>query len=186
MRKPALLWLVLAMLCGGVLFHTSQRVTGGRAELAKINDSLRREEESLRVLQAEWSYLNQPDRLEKLAQRHLALVPLRGSQFAKVAELEERPANAPAADNAADNAADDAAAAVAAAEKPARREEAKKEEPPAKAVRIAPAAQRPSPVFRPAPARPQRSASARNEKSAPAAEEQPRSFTDVMQSLGVR
>ena len=90
MRKTAVLWLVLAAIAGGVLFHTSQRVTDGRAELDKIAQSLRKEDESLRVLQAEWSYLNQPDRLEKLAKKYFRLVPLKGSQFAKPDDLETR------------------------------------------------------------------------------------------------
>ena len=63
MRKTALLWLVLASLCGGILFQTSQRVNDGRTRLANINAALKKEDESLRVLQAEWSYLNQPEGL---------------------------------------------------------------------------------------------------------------------------
>ena len=92
MRKTAMLWLVLAVICGGMLFQTSQRVTDGRAQLAGIDAAARKEDEHLRVLQAEWSYLNQPDRLEKLSKQYLRLAPLKGKQFTKVVELEERPA----------------------------------------------------------------------------------------------
>lgn len=94
MRKTAMLWLVLAVICGGMLFQTSQRVTDGRAQLAGIEAAARKEDEHLRVLQAEWSYLNQPDRLEKLSKQYLHLAPLKGKQFAKVADLEQRPVEA--------------------------------------------------------------------------------------------
>lgn len=156
MRKTAILWLVLAAIAGGVLFHTSQRVTDGRAELDKIAQSLRKEDESLRVLQAEWSYLNQPDRLEKLAKKYLHLAPLKGSQFAKADDLETR----------------------------LEREEEAAEKietpPPSAAVKIKPPPQRGSPVLAPAPK------PLRDDGPKTAAEQPHRSFGDVINSLGVR
>ncbi|MCC7037465.1 MAG: hypothetical protein IT560_09195 [Alphaproteobacteria bacterium] len=121
MRKTAMLWLVLAVICGGMLFQTSQRVTDGRTQLAGIEAAARKEDEHLRVLQAEWSYLNQPDRLEKLSNQYLHLEPLKGKQFAKVADLEQRPADVVAAvDPAAPvTEPETAAAPVVTAEEPA-------------------------------------------------------------------
>lgn len=87
MRKSTLLWLGLAAFCGAALFHTSQKVNDGRQQLSLLNADLRREEESLRVLQAEWSYLNNPDRLEKLARSHLALQETKGKQFVKLSNV---------------------------------------------------------------------------------------------------
>lgn len=92
MRKAMLFWLGAAAFCGVVLFYTSQQVTDGRARLAAMERELLREEESIRVLQAEWSYLNQPDRLEKLSAQYLQLEPLKGRQFATMAELAVTPA----------------------------------------------------------------------------------------------
>jgi hypothetical protein len=54
---------------------------------AKI--SLAVEKESLHLLKAEWAYLNRPDRLRQLADRHLDLVPLDSRQ---VGEIEVLPA----------------------------------------------------------------------------------------------
>ncbi len=90
MRKATLFWLGMATVCGTLLFHTSQEVTDGRSALRRMERDVLREEESLRVLQAEWSYLNQPERLEKLAREHLNLVPLNGRQFIRVSDLNER------------------------------------------------------------------------------------------------
>lgn len=91
MSKFAALWLFCALVCGALLFKTSQAVTDGRAKLDLITADTRREEDSLRVLQAEWSYLNQPDRLEKLAAQYLKLAPMRGKQFAEAQSLPLRP-----------------------------------------------------------------------------------------------
>lgn len=159
MRKTALLWLVLAVIAGGTLFHTSQRVTEGRAELDKITQSLRKEDESLRVLQAEWSYLNQPDRLEKLARKYLHLAPLKGSQFAKADEIEKRLAKE----------AGGTAEEKGTAPKPAS----------ADTLKIRPP-QHASPVLEPAPK------PARDDGLKTAAEQPRRSFGDVINSLGVR
>ncbi len=91
MRKSTFLWLTLAAVASATLFHTSQEVTDGRARLAQINKDIQQEEESLRVLQAEWSYLNQPERLEKLVRQFMTgLEPQKGRQFMQLSELKDR------------------------------------------------------------------------------------------------
>jgi len=110
MRKSTFLWLLLAVICGCMLFRTSQEVTDGRTKLAAIEASTRKEDESIRVLEAEWSYLNQPDRLEKLSKQYLTLAPLKGKQFSKISGLEDKTAgDKPAADVTADKTANDKA-----------------------------------------------------------------------------
>jgi hypothetical protein len=87
MRKSVLLWLVLATFSGIALFHTGQKVHDGREKLSLLNSNIGKEEESIRVLQAEWGYLNQPRRLEKLAKEHLNLAPMKGRQFARLDDI---------------------------------------------------------------------------------------------------
>ena len=167
MRKATLFWLAMTVACGAVLFHTSQQVTDGRAALASTERELLREEESLRVLQAEWSYLNQPERLEKLARQHLELVPLNGKQFANVTDLNERIDE----EALAAAAAADAATAVTEPEiEPAAGDVAPVvvEDAPKPAV-LKPVAAKTAPVKSPAPAAP-----------APS-----REFGDVLKNLGV-
>lgn len=91
MTKMACLWFVLCVVVGGFLFQTTQRVNDGRQRLAVLNANIQEEEESLRVLQAEWSYLNQPDRLEKLSREYLQLSPMKGQQFARTDSIPLRP-----------------------------------------------------------------------------------------------
>src|SRR5690606_14317133 len=45
------------------------------------NQRIAHQEESLRVLGAEWTYLTNPERLEKIAAKHLNLVPMDGRQY---------------------------------------------------------------------------------------------------------
>ncbi len=94
MRKSTLLWLTLAACCGVVFFHVSQKIHGSREKIAAIEAKISREEESMRILQTEWSYLNEPDRLEKLSRKYLGLSPLKGSQFAQVVEIPVKPSHA--------------------------------------------------------------------------------------------
>lgn len=211
MRKTAMLWLVLAVICGGMLFQTSQRVTDGRAQLAGIEAAARKEDEHLRVLQAEWSYLNQPDRLEKLSNQYLHLEPLKGKQFAKVADLQQRPVEVVAeVDTAAPVIEPETAAPVVTAAEPAA---------VAPAVKTAPVAQT-APLLKPSPQKPVAAAvkpqpvvkakpqpslvwkappppAARKPGVAwsapqpgknppPAQQQQPRQFGDLMKSLGVQ
>lgn len=102
MSKMAVLWLLLAVICGTVLFHTSQSVQEGQAEIAALKRQIGAEEEALKILRAEWSYLNQPARLEKLAAEHLDLAPLKGSQFATLQDIPARAGETPAEESRAE------------------------------------------------------------------------------------
>jgi hypothetical protein len=87
MRKSVFFWLLLATFCGIVLFHTSQKVHDERVKISLLQEEIIKEQESIRVLEAEWGYLNQPERLEKLARNYLHLAPLKGHQFAKLEDI---------------------------------------------------------------------------------------------------
>lgn len=187
MRKATIFWLSLAAVCGTLLFHTSQEVTDGRTALRNMERDLLREEESLRVLQAEWSYLNQPERLEKLAREYLELSPLNGKQFARISDINERvDEEALAAAAAADTTAaiepaagvDTVAAVVA--------EPAKVAAPKPAAVK--PVAAKPAPV-KPAPIKATPVKSSPSPMAPPPApvapaSAQPRAFNDVLKNLG--
>ena len=61
----------LAVLFGSMLFYVSQSVQRAENQLRKLNHQVNLELEAIRVLEAEWDYLNSPTRLEQLAQDHL-------------------------------------------------------------------------------------------------------------------
>lgn len=67
--------LLLALLAGGALFWISQQVQQTEREQRRLLQIVTQEEEAIRVLNAEWDYLNRPDRLEAMAKTYLRMTP---------------------------------------------------------------------------------------------------------------
>ena len=74
-RLTSLTSLLLALLSGAALFWVSQQVQQVEREQRKLVASNVEEEEAIRVLKAEWDYLNRPERLEELSSRYLNMAP---------------------------------------------------------------------------------------------------------------
>ena len=74
MLKPAffLSFIILGVIAF-VLFEVEYRVDSLRSQFSEVNHQLLADREAIHVLKAEWSYLNQPERLKKLSSRYLAL-----------------------------------------------------------------------------------------------------------------
>lgn len=60
---------------GGLLLHTSQNVQRKESELRSLLDALERERQTVEVLEAEWTHLNSPYRLEALVHEYLEMIP---------------------------------------------------------------------------------------------------------------
>jgi hypothetical protein len=60
-------------------------------QVAKLKSKVQRERDALAVLQAEWQYLDRPDRLQAAADQHLDLQPLKIQQLARLSDLPSRP-----------------------------------------------------------------------------------------------
>lgn len=90
-RPTSSILLLLAAAAGGALFHISFEVSELDDRLAHLNRDIRSDREAIHVLRAEWSFLNQPERLEELARRHLDLMPVVGNQLAGAGTLPVRP-----------------------------------------------------------------------------------------------
>jgi hypothetical protein len=61
------------------------------ARVAKLHNQLRHEREAIAVLRAEWARLDTPGRIQGLAKRHLALQPIKPTQFDTFSDLPARP-----------------------------------------------------------------------------------------------
>ena len=59
--------------------------------VAKLRGEVRREEDMIATLRADWSKLDRPDRIQELAQRHLTLKPFETRQYDTLDRLPERP-----------------------------------------------------------------------------------------------
>jgi cell division protein FtsL len=82
MRNWVLLTAIVALIVtGSSVFVIAQRMHHTQTELASLRRETQKERESLRVLQAEWTYLNNPARLERLATSLFALKPVDGKQY---------------------------------------------------------------------------------------------------------
>src|SRR5262249_26392595 len=85
--RGTLLWLALAIVAGVGLFQVSYRVQSLEDELTRVNRQILQERDTIHLLRAEWSYLNEPTRLAELAQRHLNLTPLAATQMVAIEDL---------------------------------------------------------------------------------------------------
>lgn len=90
-RPTSLILLILAAAAGGALFHVSFEVSELDDRLSTLNRDITSDREAIHVLRAEWSFLNQPERIEELARRHLDLSPVSGTQLTGAGTLPVRP-----------------------------------------------------------------------------------------------
>ena len=85
MRHGAtILWAVLATVAGTGLFMLKYQVQGEEQRLRHIQKQIVQTEEEIHVLKAEWSYLNEPTRLRELAERNLAMHPMKATQLSSI------------------------------------------------------------------------------------------------------
>src|SRR5271155_1392129 len=59
--------------------------------LSKLRSEVRRERDTIAALRAEWGQLDNPERVEALANRYLQLKPIAPTQFDALDHLPERP-----------------------------------------------------------------------------------------------
>lgn len=83
--------LVLGLLVASYVTYRLEHATrSGEREVAKLQSQIREEQESFKLLTAEWSLLTRPDRLQHLAQKHLKLDIMDPRQVISTGELETR------------------------------------------------------------------------------------------------
>ena len=80
-------WALMAAVVGIGLFFVKHEVKEQEARLASLNQEIRRNQEAIHVLKAEWAYLNDPARLRQLSERHLGMKPMSPSQVASIGTL---------------------------------------------------------------------------------------------------
>jgi hypothetical protein len=85
-RIGALFWLVLVVAAGFVTFKVKYAVQDIEDELNRARKHTIAEQQEIRVLTAEWTYLNQPERLAELNRRFLQLGPVGTKQLQRTVE----------------------------------------------------------------------------------------------------
>ena len=86
---------VAALVCAAAYVYKIKFDSTLQAErVAKLRSEIRRERDVIAALRAEWSQLDNPARIQALAQRHLTLKPAEATQIDSFDRLPERPADA--------------------------------------------------------------------------------------------
>lgn len=97
-RLGAVFWLGLVVASGFTTFKVKYAVQEIEDELMRVRKQTVAEQQEIRVLTAEWTYLNQPERLADLNRRFLQLAPVGTRQLqAHIEDFPLRPPPAPPA-----------------------------------------------------------------------------------------
>lgn len=118
-RLSAAVFAMTAAVAALILFAVKQDVRLMEQRLVALHRDILDHQEALHILNSEWSYLNRPDRIATLAERHLGLAPLTGRQIIRIEDLPLRAA-APVPDDAPASPTIEAVAAAVAIPIPVR------------------------------------------------------------------
>ena len=91
MQRTTVLFVFVAGALSLALFSLKYQVQDLEDELVGLNRSILAERRATHVLEAEWSYLNDPVRLGALAARHLGLRPVESEQLGTLRTLSVLP-----------------------------------------------------------------------------------------------
>ncbi len=73
-----------------VIYQAKYEARGLDERIIVLNKELETERDSIAVLRAEWSLLNRPERIERLAKKYIKLVPPHARQLVLLDEVTER------------------------------------------------------------------------------------------------
>ena len=90
MTRFAVTWMFVVTCAALAVFYVSQTVEHLERELALQQRTILQHQEAIHVLEAEWSYLNRPERISLLAERFLALAPLSADHVVGIDDLPQR------------------------------------------------------------------------------------------------
>jgi cell division protein FtsL len=73
-----------------VIYQVKYETRALDAEIATLNRQIDEERDAIAVLRAEWSLLNRPERIERLAKKYLKLAPAKPVQLVTVDSVSDR------------------------------------------------------------------------------------------------
>ena len=89
-KSATLFGFVLGGILAVVVFVVKYEVQDLEAEFSQLNRNISQERQSIHVLMAEWSHLNEPARLRTLAREHLNLDSVRAHQMGGLTNIPRR------------------------------------------------------------------------------------------------
>ncbi|OJW50360.1 MAG: hypothetical protein BGO67_00350 [Alphaproteobacteria bacterium 41-28] len=81
MQRSTFFSFILALFVGFILFKVKYEVVAVEQKLALTLQQIKREKETIHILKAEWSHLNEPQRLQKLAEKFLDIKAMKTDQI---------------------------------------------------------------------------------------------------------
>jgi hypothetical protein len=87
MRAAYFLWGALVIAGGVSLFLLKYKVQGLEEQLVASQQQVVRDRVAIRVLEAEWTYLNDPERLRRLSAEHLGFGPATARNIVDISTL---------------------------------------------------------------------------------------------------
>ena len=100
MRLLHVLVIAVLILAASFVYKIKFDSTMQAERVAKLSDAIRKERNAIAHLRAEWAKLETPGRIQSLAERHLKLQPVKGTQFDTLDNLPDRPPPPPAEQSA--------------------------------------------------------------------------------------
>jgi cell division protein FtsL len=76
-----------------VIYQVKYEAKGLDADIASLSKQIDAEHDSIAELRAEWSLLNRPERIERLAQKYLKLAPAKPTQLVTLDTVSDRDFN---------------------------------------------------------------------------------------------
>lgn len=89
-RISLIIWLIVVGAVAVGLYQVKYEVQRLESELEQVRSEIHDHRRALHVLDAEWSYLNRPARLARLAKEHLDLAPQKPKQLARLDHIPPR------------------------------------------------------------------------------------------------
>jgi len=89
-RLLNLVVIIALVLAAMWVYEIKYAATRQTERVAKLRAEIRRERDATAALQAEWSALDNPDRIQALARRHLTLQPVDATQFDRLDGLPDK------------------------------------------------------------------------------------------------
>ena len=86
-RSSIIVWTLIVSLSGVVMFLIKHEVQVLDARLDRLHQDILAHQESTLILTAEWSYLNQPARIEALARKHVEYRPTETNQIVRIIDF---------------------------------------------------------------------------------------------------
>ena len=81
MQRSTVVFFLLSLFVGFVLFKVKYEVVAVEQKLTLVLQQIKREKDTIHILKAEWSHLNEPQRLQKLAEKFLDIKTMKTEQI---------------------------------------------------------------------------------------------------------